>query len=112
MKNTTPVIDPMFDLEQTIKDYGFSIDEKDGVCVAHGVSHWYYGAIQIEFNQAFVSHYQTDMKVTYREGNEDRVLFLGIAPTNYPNFDTLMQLILPSEDFIKAIESSLIEKLV
>ena len=102
MMNTTPIIDPMFDLEQTIKDYGFEIDEKDsGACVAHKYYYPDYGEILVEFNQSFLTNYQTDMRVFYRNArtHESDTLFLGVAPTNRRDFNMLMELLLPSEEF-------------
>lgn len=98
-----PVINYSFAIEEALRKFGFQIDEKDsGASVAYGVIYKDYGEIFVEFNQSFITNYQTDMRVFYLErGRKQQInLFLGVAPTNYKDFDLLMQLLLPSEEFI------------
>lgn len=98
-----PVINYSFSIEEALQKFGFKIDEKDsGASVAYGVVYGDYGEIFVEFNQSFITNYQTDMRVFYLDSARKQQinLFLGVAPTNYKDFDLLMQLLLPSEEFI------------
>ena len=100
--NTIPVINYTFSLEDALQSFGFEIDEKDsGACVAHGYIHKEYGEIFVEFNQSFITNYQTDMRVFYRNAHtrDDVTLFLGVAPVNKKDFATLMSYLLPSDEF-------------
>ena len=100
--NTTPVIDYHFSIYDALQNLGFLIDEKDsGACVAYGFMYDYYGEILVEFYQSFVTNYQTDMKVFYYDetNHNHNVIYLGVAPTNQRDFNILMQLLLPSEEF-------------
>ena len=108
-----PSIDSFFDLEAAIRAYGFEIDEKDsGVCIAHGYHYEHYGEIWIEFNQSFITNFQTDMRVLrhYTENYipQQETLFLGVAPTNQHDFDTLMQLLFPSDAFKDRLETNIL----
>lgn len=97
-----PVIDHSFTLEDALCSFGFKIDEKDsGVCIAYDYFYSDYGEIFIEFNQSFITNYQTDMRIFYKDNARGQQinLFLGVAPTNSKDFKTLMNLLLPSEDF-------------
>jgi len=104
-----PTIDSNFNLEDAIRSLGFSINDKDGGwSIAYNVLYKPYGEIFIEFYQAFISHVQSDMKVYYcdKTTNDMQVLFLGIAPTNQHDFNTLMQLLLPSQEFVQEVENN------
>ena len=103
-----PAIDSFFNIEEALKCLGFSIDDKDGGWSVAYVIYEPYGEVFIEFYQAFISHVQSDMKVYYcdKTTNDMQVLFLGIAPTNQHDFNTLMQLLLPNKEYISRIESS------
>ena len=109
-----PSIDSFFDLEAAIRAYGFEIDEKDmGVCIAHG--YWYGNdEIWIEFNQAFITNFQTDMRVsrhfTEKYIPQQETVFLGVAPTNQHDFDMLMQLLFPSETLVGRIERNMMDQ--
>lgn len=99
----TPAINYSFTIEEALQKFGFRIDDKDsGASVACGVMYKGYGEIFVEFNQSFITNYQTDMRVFYLDSARKQQinLFLGVAPTNYKDFDLLMQLLLPSEEFI------------
>lgn len=109
-----PAIDKFFKLEEALKEYGFKIDEKDnGACIAY--DYWFgeYGEIWIEFNQASINNNQKDMCVSYCNREDDiptrKTLFLGVAPTNQHDFDTLMQLLFPSDAFKDRLETNMIE---
>ncbi|MBR3699210.1 MAG: hypothetical protein IKM85_06755 [Bacteroidales bacterium] len=108
-----PAIDNFFNLEEALKNYGFKIDEKDdGVCIAY--DYWYgdYGEVWIEFNQAFINNYQTDMRVsrhfTEKYIPQQETVFLGVAPTNQHDFDMLMQLLFPSDAFKDRLETNIL----
>lgn len=104
-----PSIDNFFNLEKAFRVYGFIIDEKDlGVCIAHGFFHENYGEIWIEFNQAFLNNYPIDMRVLCI--NSQETLYKGVAPTNQHDFDMLMQLLFPSEEFVRRIETNINER--
>lgn len=110
-----PSIDSFFNLGKAIKAYGFKIDEKDdGHCIAYGYKYGDYGEIWIEFNQSFLNNYPIDMRVLhhYTENYipQQETLFVGVAPTNQHDFDMLMQLLFPSEDFVRKIEVSIDER--
>lgn len=110
-----PSIDSFFDLEKAIKAYGFEIDEKDsGVCIAYGYHHERYGEIGIEFNQSFITNFQTDMRVLRRYTEnyipQQETLFVGVAPTNQHDFDMLMQLLFPSEALVGRIERNMMNQ--
>ena len=108
MKNA-PSIDSFFDLEKALKEDGFKISKKDmGVCIAHGFSYEDYGEIWIEFNQAFLNNYPIDMRVFCIKDQE--TLFKGVAPTNQHDYETLMQLLFPSHEFVNRIETHLNEQ--
>lgn len=100
-----PAIDKFFNLEEALKDFGFQIKDKGwDYCTAYGYSYWDYGDIYIEFNQSFFQDGKpTDMRVFYYKREDDvptqKTLFLGVAPTNQHDFDTLMQLLFPSDAF-------------
>lgn len=99
----TPAINYNFTIEEALQKFGFRIDNKDsGASVACGVMYKEYGEIFVEFNQSFITNYQTDMRVFYLDNARKQQinLFLGVAPTNQKDFDLLMQLLLPSEEFI------------
>lgn len=104
-----PSIDIYFNLEEAIRAYGFEIDEKDsGACIAYGYHYEHYGEIWVEFNQSFITNTQTDMKVinNYMENYvpQQETLFQGVAPTNQNDFDTLMQLLFPTDTFRSRVE--------
>lgn len=103
-----PTIDSNFNLEDAIRSLGFSINEKDGGwSMAYNVRYKPYGEIFIEFYQAFITHVQSDMKVYYYDNTtHQQVLYYGIAPTNQRDFNTLMQLLLPSQEFVQEIENN------
>lgn len=104
-----PSIDSFFDLERALKEYGFKIDEKDmGVCIAYGFYYEDYGEIWIEFNQAFLNNYPIDMRVFCFKNQE--TLFKGVAPTNQHDYEMLMQLLFPSNEFVNRIETHLNEQ--
>ncbi|MBR3710374.1 MAG: hypothetical protein IKM99_05360 [Bacteroidales bacterium] len=112
---SVPAIDKFFKLEEALKEYGFKIDEKgSGACIAYDYRFGKYGEIWIEFNQAFISNYQTDMCVSYCKMEDyipmRKTLFLGVAPTNQHDFETLMQLLFPSDAFIDRIEDNIQER--
>lgn len=108
---TIPAIDNFFNLEEAFKAYGFEIrDNGCGSCLAYGYSYKEYGEVNIEFYQCFLqeSNFQTDMHVSYYH-TEDyipqrKTLFLGVAPTNQHDFDILMQLLFPADEFRKRFE--------
>ena len=110
MKNI-PIIDKSFDLEEALKNDGFKIDEKEGSKVAYGPQFSKYGMIQIVFNFSFLENnhvYPIDMCVCYRTNdseNGQENLYKGLAPTNQVDYDTLMELLFPSPEFIDMIES-------
>lgn len=106
-----PAIDKFFNLEEALKAYGFEIrDNGGGSCLAYG--YWYkdYGEINIEFRWDFLqeSSFQTDMRVVYHVSDgyvrSQKTLFLGVAPTNQHDFDMLMQLLFPSDEYRKRFE--------
>ena len=100
--NTIPVINCTFSIEEALQSFGFKIDEKDsGACVAYGYMYEGYGEIFIEFNQSFITNYQTDMRVFYMNArtHENETLYLGVAPVNKKDFALLMNYILPSNEF-------------
>ena len=108
---STPSIDNFFNLEKAIREYGFKIDEKDiGVCIAHGFIHENYGEIWIEFKQAFLNNYPIDMRIFCF--NSQETLYKGVAPTNQHDFDMIMQLLFPSEEFVSRIETNINEQQV
>lgn len=106
-----PAIDNFFNLEEALKAYGFEIrDNGCGSCLAYGYSYKEYGEINIEFYQTFFqeSSFQTDMCVVYYDQEDEtqkqKTLFRGVAPTNQHDFDMLMQLLFPSDEFRKRFE--------
>ena len=106
-----PAIDKFFNLEEALKAYGFETrDNGCGSCLAYGYSYKEYGEINIEFYQAFFqeSRFQTDMQVIYHVSDgyvrSQKTLFQGVAPTNQHDFDMLMQLLFPSDEFRKRFE--------
>ena len=106
--NEMPNIDQSFDLKKAIVDYGFKVDEKnEGVCIGYGFFYHRYGEIWIEFFQSFVTNYPFDMRVLMRSENE--TLYKGVAPTNKHDFDTLMQLLFPTEDFISVLDQRFVD---
>lgn len=109
---TIPTVDMFFDLEKSLKSFGFEIrDNSCGSCIAYGYSYKQYGKVSIEFNQCFLpeSMRQTDMLVFYYskddEGYSQKTLYRGVAPTNQHDFDTLMQLLFPSDEFRNRFEN-------
>lgn len=99
---TAPVINYQFAIEDALQRFGFQIDEKSsGACVACGFVYDRYGEVFVEFNQSFITNYQTDMKVYYYDetGHNQNIIYMGVAPTNNRDFNMLMQLLLPSEGF-------------
>lgn len=97
-----PVINYSFTMEEALLKFGFKIDDKDsGASVVYGYYYPDYGEILVEFNQSFITNYQTDMHVSHRNArtHESDTLFLGVAPTNQHDFNLLMELLLPSEEF-------------
>lgn len=102
-----PNIDYTFDLKKAICDYGFEVDEKsEGVCIGYGFVYPRYGEIWIEFFQSFVTNYPFDMRVFVHKENE--TLYIGVAPTNNHDFDTLMQSLFPTEDFISILDQRVV----
>lgn len=100
---TIPAIDNFFNLEEALKADGFEIDEKDsGECVAH------FNRVFIVFNAALVNNIQTDMQVKVY-GEDDKTLFEGVAPTNQHDYDVLMELLFPSDEFKNRLYSKYIE---
>ena len=100
--STIPVINYTFSIEDALRSFGFEIDDKDsGASVACGVMYKDYGEIFVEFNQSFITNYQTDMRVFYMNArtHEDVTLFSGVAPVNKKDFVTLMSYLLPSDEF-------------
>ncbi len=97
-----PVINYQFSIEEALLKFGFRIDDKDsGASVAYGFVYNSYGEIFVEFNQSFITNFQTDMKVFYCDKNthEQVNLYMGVMPTNNRDFIMLMQMLLPSEEF-------------
>lgn len=91
---TIPAIDNFFNLEEALKADGFEICEKDsGECIA------YFNQKFIVFNAAIINSIHTDMQVRVN-GKDERILFEGVAPTNQHDYDVLMQLLFPSDEFI------------
>lgn len=106
-----PEIDKSFSLEDAIRNLGFKIDEKDdGRCYAKGMAYDVYGDIIISFNLSAITNVQCEMIIaSYPPETLDQdILFSGIAPTNQRDFDLLMQLIFPSPEFKKLMESNYI----
>lgn len=97
---TIPAIDSFFNLEEALKTDGFDIDEKDsGECVAH------FNQILIVFNAAIVNSLKADMQVRIN-GKDEKILFEGIAPTNQHDYNILMQLLFPTDEFINRLETN------
>ena len=97
-----PVTHYAFSIEDALRSFGFkTIDEKDnGACVACGYSYGDYKEIFVEFNQSFITNYQTDMRIYFNDKNGSKInLYLGVAPTTERDFKMLMNYILPSENF-------------
>lgn len=98
---SVPVTNYYFSIEEALRELGFIIDERSsGACVACGFVYKGYGEIFVEFNQSFITNFQTDMRVFYytREHRQDN-LYMGVMPVNKRDFNMLMQYLLPSENF-------------
>lgn len=106
-----PFIDDSFNLEKALKAYGFQIDERESEKIAHGFPNEDYGEIWIAFDFTFLgnSHKMPiDMCIFRYTGKADypqENLYKGIAPTNQQDYDTLMQLVFPSKEYVSRIES-------
>lgn len=111
---TIPTIDKYFNLEEAFKSEGFEINIKDDSCIAYGRPSGNYGKVYIEFYQSFVNNSPVDMKVIQYISKEfenvQETLFVGVAPTNQHDFDVLMQLLFPSNDFKDKLEANHIDK--
>lgn len=97
-----PATNYAFTIEDALHTFGFKIiDEKDsGACVAREYMYGDYGEIFAEFNQSFITNYQTDMRIYFEDKNGKQInLYLGVAPTTERDFKMLMNYILPSESF-------------
>ena len=107
----TPSIDKTFKLKKALEADGFSIDEREGESFAHGSPYENYGEIWVAFKLSFGKHsLPIDMKVYQYSSGLDHLqetLYEGIAPTNQQDYDTLMQLLFPSKDFVRMVESSI-----
>lgn len=103
----TPSIDKTFELKKALEADGFSIDEHEGESFAHGFIYDRYGEIWVVFNASFLDNSRSrydDMKVYYYDKSLDGLqvnLYKGLMPTNQHDYDTLMQLLFPSEDFVR-----------
>ncbi len=110
MKNI-PFIDSTFDIKKALETDGFTIDEHEEESIAHGKFYDRYGEIWVVFNASFLDnsrlHYN-DMKVYYYNSSFDCPqvnLYKGLAPTNQQDYDTLMQLLFPSDKFKLMVEA-------
>lgn len=105
----TPSIDMTFELKKALEADGFTIDEREGESFAHGFPYENYGEIWVAFNFSFGKHsLPIDMRVYQYSSGLDHLqetLYKGIAPTNQQDYDTLMQLVFPSKEYVSRIES-------
>ena len=114
MMKSNPIIDIYFNLEEAFKNDGFEISIKENSCVAYGCPSGNYGKVYIEFYQSFINNSPVDMKVIQyiSKGFEtiQETLFVGVAPTNQHDYEILMQLLFPSDDFKDKLELNQIDK--
>ena len=108
---SVPVVDPFFNLETALTEMGFDFNEKDnGRVIAFGYIDDLDRDITIEYNATFISNYQFDMMITSDKDGQQDVLYLGLAPTNQHDFDMLMHLLMPSDEYRERIESVRLDK--
>ena len=106
-----PFIDNSFDLEKALKADGFQIDERESEKIAHGFPNEDYKEIWINFDVVLLGNSHNmpiDMCIFRYTDNPDyprENLYKGIAPTNQQDYDTLMQLVFPSKEYVRRIES-------
>lgn len=108
-----PAIDKFFNLEEALRAYGFEIDEKENSCVAYGYSYGKYGRIWVEFYTVFMDNEHSlpiDMRIFHYVDEGQENLYKGLAPTNQHDFETLLQLLFPSDAFIDRIEGDIQER--
>ena len=104
--HSIPAVDPFFDLEKSLSEFGFDFNERDnGSMIAFGYIDDFGRDITIEFNGTFFSNYQLDMLVTSDKDCAQETLYKGLAPTNQKDFDMLMQLLIPSDQYRRRIET-------
>lgn len=101
MERRIPAIDNGFNLEKSLLEFGFEgIDKKDaGYSVAYGYVDLLHRDILVIFNNTYISDFQADMMITADTKGKTDVLFMGIAPTNYHDFEMLMQYLIPTQAF-------------
>lgn len=106
-----PIIDKTFDLRKALEVDGFTIDEHEEESFAHGFTYDRYGEIWVVFNASFLDNSRfcyDDMRVYYYNNSLDRPqvnLYKGLMPTNQHDYDTLMQLLFPSDEFKRLVET-------
>lgn len=106
------IIDSTFNLKKALEVDGFSVDEHDSESIAKRFFLESYGEVYVAFNFSFGEGHSLpiDMLVfRYVSGyNPEReILFKGLAPTCQNDYDILMQLLLPSKEFVRDVEASM-----
>lgn len=107
----TPSIDKTFKLKKALEADGFVVDEHEEESIAHGFKYDRYGEIWVVFKASFLDNSRlqyNDMKVYYYDKSLDRLqvnLYKGLMPTNQQDYDTLMQLLFPSDEFKRLVET-------
>ena len=104
------IIESTFDLRKAFEAKGYSISERDNEFIAEGYYHDL-GKIQVQFKTVFseLGHRSPiDMRVFHYINEADSPqenLYKGLAPTNQNDFDTLMELLFTSDDFVNEVQA-------
>lgn len=103
-------IDNSFVLKKALEADGFSVDEHDSESIAKKFFPESYGEVYVAFNFSFGEGHSLpiDMLVyRYVSGYkpEREILFKGLAPTCQNDYDILIKLLLPSEEFVRDVEA-------
>jgi hypothetical protein len=106
------IIDSTFNLKKALEVDGFSVDEHDSESIAKKIFLNSYGEVYVAFKFSFGTGHTLpiDMLVyKYDSGfnPEQEILFKGLAPTNQKDYDTLMQLLFPTKEFVQCVEASM-----